>query len=53
MLGLLFDHGCDCLNSVINASTTIHIMGYKGVYVYVVLLIVSMGFFMPNLEQLS
>ena len=52
-LGMLFDHGCDTLTSMTLTVTFVHIMGVTGDMYYILILAVSMAFFVPTLDQFN
>jgi len=50
-LGMLFDHGCDAVNSFVNAMTVSKLFGVQGFMQALVIYCVCSGFFFATLEH--
>ena len=50
-LGLLFDHGCDLLNLLLNTMTVLRIMSVCNYMFFVYLGVTGFTFFFTTLEQ--
>lgn len=50
-MGLLFDHGADCINTGLSFMTYCQIMGVKGLFIYNTLILLVLIFWVITLEE--
>lgn len=48
---MIVDHGCDSMTSIAMTTVFVHMMGVAPFWFYLILVIISLAFFFPNLEQ--
>ena len=52
-LGMLFDHGCDTINTVTLGISLLHILGLNGFQYHFCVCLLALGFYISTLVQLN